>query len=102
MELVRLGQSYFMIGDNYMYDASSDSRFQCRSSNINEDLGQIRYIFSDKTGTTTENKMEFRRASVHGKIMGAPCLWLIIMQVFNFSSNKFAFYFKIIGWKFLH
>ncbi|KAL2250305.1 phospholipid-transporting ATPase 1-like [Sesamum indicum] len=66
MELVRLGQSYFMIGDRHMYDSSSNSRFQCRSLNINEDLGQIRYIFSDKTGTLTENKMEFRKASIWG------------------------------------
>nr|GMC84149.1 phospholipid-transporting ATPase 1-like [Ipomoea batatas] len=70
MELVRLGQSYFMIGDRHMYDSSSDSRFQCRSLNINEDLGQIRYVFSDKTGTLTENKMEFRTASIWGKNYG--------------------------------
>ncbi|XP_074277220.1 phospholipid-transporting ATPase 1-like [Silene latifolia] len=70
MELVRLGQSYFMIGDKHMYDSSSDSRFQCRSLNINEDLGQIRYIFSDKTGTLTQNKMEFRTASIYGKKYG--------------------------------
>ncbi|KAF6143025.1 hypothetical protein GIB67_041093 [Kingdonia uniflora] len=70
MELVRLGQSYFMIEDKQMYDSSSDSRFQCRSLNINEDLGQIRYVFSDKTGTLTQNKMEFRRATVYGKNYG--------------------------------
>ncbi|KAL4381930.1 hypothetical protein AHAS_Ahas04G0182700 [Arachis hypogaea] len=70
MELVRLGQSYFMIEDGDMYDANSGSRFQCRSLNINEDLGQIRYVFSDKTGTLTENKMEFQRASVYGKNYG--------------------------------
>lgn len=70
MELVRLGQSYFMIEDAQMYDSGSGSRFQCRSLNINEDLGQIRYIFSDKTGTLTENKMEFQRASVYGKDYG--------------------------------
>lgn len=76
MELVRIGQSYFMIGDNHMYDSSSGSRFQCRSLNINEDLGQIRYIFSDKTGTLTENKMEFRKASVCGKSYGSSLPWL--------------------------
>ncbi|XP_022144115.1 phospholipid-transporting ATPase 1-like isoform X2 [Momordica charantia] len=70
MEMVRLGQSYFMIEDKHMYCRMSGSRFQCRSLNINEDLGQVRYVFSDKTGTLTENKMEFRRASVHGKNYG--------------------------------
>ncbi|CAN6469461.1 unnamed protein product [Victoria cruziana] len=70
MELVRLGQSYFMIGDIQMYDADSNSRFQCRSLNINEDLGQVRYIFSDKTGTLTENKMEFCKACIYGKNYG--------------------------------
>lgn len=74
MELVRLGQSYFMIEDRDMFDISSGSRFQCRSLNINEDLGQIRYVFSDKTGTLTENKMEFQRASVHGKNYGSSLL----------------------------
>ncbi|KAF8721118.1 hypothetical protein HU200_023538 [Digitaria exilis] len=71
MELVRVGQSYFMIGDTRMYDSNSGSRFQCRSLNINEDLGQIRYIFSDKTGTLTQNKMEFQQASIYGKNYGS-------------------------------
>lgn len=66
MELVRLGQAYFMIRDTEMYDEASNSRFQCRSLNINEDLGQIKYVFSDKTGTLTENKMEFQRVSIWG------------------------------------
>ncbi|KAM1706292.1 hypothetical protein EV1_027942 [Malus domestica] len=66
MELVRVGQAYFMIRDGQMYDEASDSRFQCRALNINEDLGQIKYVFSDKTGTLTENKMEFQCASIWG------------------------------------
>lgn len=66
MELVRVGQAYFMIHDANMYDEASNSRFQCRALNINEDLGQIKYVFSDKTGTLTENKMEFQCASIWG------------------------------------
>lgn len=66
MELVRIGQAYFMIRDNQLYDESSNSRFQCRALNINEDLGQIKYVFSDKTGTLTENKMEFQCATIAG------------------------------------
>jgi phospholipid-transporting ATPase len=66
MELVRLGQAYFMGADKDLFDESSNSKFQCRALNINEDLGQIRYVFSDKTGTLTENKMEFQCASIGG------------------------------------
>jgi len=42
------------------------SSFQCRALNINEDFGQIKYVFSSKTGTLTENKMEFQCASIRG------------------------------------
>ncbi|KAK7313723.1 hypothetical protein VNO77_38918 [Canavalia gladiata] len=66
MELVRVGQAYFMTQDSRMYDKTSNSRFMCRALNINEDLGQIKYVFSDKTGTLTENKMEFQCASIFG------------------------------------
>ncbi|KAK9291287.1 hypothetical protein L1049_009476 [Liquidambar formosana] len=90
MELVRLGQSYFMIGDKHMYDSSTDSRFQCRSLNINEDLGQIRYVFSDKTGTLTENKMEFQRASVYGKSYGSSVLMADPLQESNIAEATAA------------
>ncbi|CAN8298119.1 unnamed protein product [Cochlearia groenlandica] len=66
MELVRIGQAYFMTRDDQMYCESSGSSFQCRALNINEDLGQIKYLFSDKTGTLTDNKMEFQCACIGG------------------------------------
>ncbi|KAK6297999.1 hypothetical protein J4Q44_G00310540 [Coregonus suidteri] len=66
IEIVKAGQVFFITNDIDLYDEETDSRVQCRTVNITEDLGQIQYVFSDKTGTLTENKMVFRRCTVMG------------------------------------
>jgi phospholipid-translocating ATPase len=51
-----------------MYDEKTDQPAKANTSDLNEDLGQVEYLFSDKTGTLTENEMEFKRFSIEGAV----------------------------------
>ena len=66
LEVVKLAQTMFLNWDIDMYYKPLDRPFECRALNICEDLGQIEHVFSDKTGTLTENQMVFRCCTVNG------------------------------------
>ena len=70
MATVRFFQSWFINSDLDMYYDRTDTPAQTRTMTLNEELGQISYIFSDKTGTLTCNVMDFRKASINGVSYG--------------------------------
>ncbi|RHY93967.1 hypothetical protein DYB35_003943 [Aphanomyces astaci] len=68
--IVKSYQSYFMNRDLGMYYAPSDTPAAVRNADLNDELGQITHIFSDKTGTLTANEMNFRKMSINGRSYG--------------------------------
>lgn len=70
LEMVRFMQASLISKDLKIYYEPDDIPAGVQSSNLNEELGQINYIFSDKTGTLTRNVMEFKKMSVNGKKFG--------------------------------
>ncbi|XP_076475628.1 ATPase phospholipid transporting 8A1 isoform X5 [Bombus vancouverensis nearcticus] len=72
LEVVRFIQATFINMDIEMYHAETDTPAMARTSNLNEELGIVNYVFTDKTGTLTKNVMEFKRCSVGGKLYDLP------------------------------
>lgn len=66
METAKFIQAYFISKDLEIYYEKTETATVCRTSSLNEELGQVEYIFSDKTGTLTRNQMEFLKFSVDG------------------------------------
>jgi len=66
LAVARYAQSYFMHHDMEMYHEVDDKRMDVKNMNLNEQLGQISHVMTDKTGTLTCNVMDFRKMSVYG------------------------------------
>jgi len=70
VETIRVGQSMMIEWDDDMVDPATGNGTLARTTSINEELGQIDHVFTDKTGTLTQNVMIFRRCSIGGIIYG--------------------------------
>ncbi|GMS92277.1 hypothetical protein PENTCL1PPCAC_14451, partial [Pristionchus entomophagus] len=63
IELIKLGQVFYMQQDVHMFSEDKDEAFVARSLSMAEELGQLTHLLSDKTGTLTQNKMILRRCA---------------------------------------
>ena len=70
LEIVRTIQALFINNDLFMYYERLGIYCVPKSWNISDDVGQVEYIFSDKTGTLTQNLMEFKKCTVNGLAYG--------------------------------
>jgi phospholipid-translocating ATPase len=66
IELTKTISAFFIYQDIDMYYEPLDHPCVPKTWGIVDDLGQIEYIFSDKTGTLTQNVMEFKKCSING------------------------------------
>ncbi|XDV15530.1 hypothetical protein PO909_015597 [Leuciscus waleckii] len=68
VEMQKFLGSYFILWDDDMFDEELGERPLVNTSDLNEELGQVEYVFTDKTGTLTENNMELRECCVDGHV----------------------------------
>lgn len=86
MEIVKFIQSYLVETDLDMYYEKTDTPAVARSSSLIEELGQVKFVFSDKTGTLTCNEMQFRECSIAGISYAEKALDSDNKQQYTFSQ----------------
>lgn len=70
LEVCKFVQGAMIEWDYLIYSEERDKPVKVQTFSIVEDLGQVGYIFSDKTGTLTRNIMEFKYMLVGTEFYG--------------------------------
>ncbi|XP_073451623.1 phospholipid-transporting ATPase IK-like [Aquarana catesbeiana] len=90
LEFIHLVHSMYIDWDVEMYFERNNTPAKARSTSLNDLLGQVEYVFSDKTGTLTENIMTFKKCCINGNIYGTSSNDEKSLQAVSFRWNKYA------------
>uniref|UniRef100_A0A665X0Q5 Phospholipid-transporting ATPase n=1 Tax=Echeneis naucrates TaxID=173247 RepID=A0A665X0Q5_ECHNA len=66
VEMQKFLGSFFITWDKDFFDPEIQEGALVNTSDLNEELGQVEYVFTDKTGTLTQNNMEFIECCIDG------------------------------------
>uniref|UniRef100_A0A3Q1HBK8 Phospholipid-transporting ATPase n=1 Tax=Anabas testudineus TaxID=64144 RepID=A0A3Q1HBK8_ANATE len=89
LEVIKFIQAFFINWDTDMLYEPTNTPAMARTSNLNEELGQVKYIFSDKTGTLTCNVMQFKKCTIAGVAYGYGLFFIYTLPP-PFASSTFA------------
>lgn len=68
LDFAKLFQAWFIDKDRELVCKTDEKKsVSVKNSDLNEELGQVEYIFTDKTGTLTGNQMEFKKCWINGE-----------------------------------
>ncbi|KAM5141499.1 phospholipid-transporting ATPase IK-like [Mantella aurantiaca] len=89
MEIIHILHNFFINNDLEMYYEATDTPAQARGNSFCDMLGQIEYVFTDKTGTLTQNIMTFKKCCIGQRIYGNSSEEQKHQKV-NFDWNPYA------------
>lgn len=96
IEVVKVLQAMLINKDMEMYDEVTGKSVRAQTSNLNEELGQVEMILSDKTGTLTCNQMEFRKCSIAGVSYGGDTSEIDLAVSKRMNVDLEAYQFSVV------